>query len=58
MSLTVAAAYLRQQIGRIRSGERMTRACLVEVPYSHEEWLYIHLRHGELHLGFRAIETE
>jgi hypothetical protein len=58
VSLTVAAAYLGQQIARIRSGERMTRACSVEGPYSHEQWVYIHLRHAELHLGFLAIEAE
>jgi hypothetical protein len=57
ISLTFAAAYLRQQIARIRSGEQMTQACSVEGPYSHEEWVYIHLRHAELHLGFLAIET-
>jgi hypothetical protein len=57
VSLTVAAAYLRQQIARIRRGEQMTQACAVEGPYSHEQWVYIHLRHAELHLGFLAIET-
>jgi hypothetical protein len=58
VSLPVAAAYLQQQIARIRSGEQMTQACSVEGAYSHEEWVYIHLRHAELHLGFLAIETE
>jgi hypothetical protein len=58
VSLAEAAAYLRQQIGRIRSGERMTQACSAEGPYSHEQWVYIHLRHAELHLGFLAIEAE
>jgi hypothetical protein len=58
VSLPVAAAYLQQQIARIRSGEQMTQACSVEGAYSHEEWVYIHLRHAELHLGFLAIETK
>jgi Protein of unknown function (DUF1569) len=52
----VAAAFVRQQIGRIRSGERMTRECSVEGAYSHEQWVYIHLRHAELHLSFLAAE--
>jgi hypothetical protein len=56
--LTVAAAYLQRQIARIGSGERMTHACSVEGPYLHEEWVSIHSRHAELHLGFMAIETE
>jgi hypothetical protein len=50
-----AAAYLRRQIERIPSGERMTQEAAVEGPYTHEQWLYIHLRHAELHLGFLAI---
>jgi hypothetical protein len=52
LSLDLAAAYLRQQIGRIRGGERMTQECSVDGPYSHEQWVYIHLRHAELHLSF------
>jgi len=53
----VAAAYLKQQVARIRGGERMTKECSVEGPYSHEQWVYIHLRHAELHLSFLAIEA-
>jgi hypothetical protein len=34
----------------------MTQACSVEGPNSHEQWVYIHLRHDELHLSFLAIE--
>src|SRR5438445_4675842 len=58
VSLDVAAAYLKQQVARIRSGERMTQECSVEGPYSHEQWVYIHLRHAELHLSFLAMEAE
>jgi len=58
LSLADAAPFLRQQIARIRGGEQMTRACSAEGPYSHEQWLYIHLRHAELHLGFLAIEAD
>lgn len=54
--LMEAAAELRRQIERIRRGERMTQESAVEGPYSHEQWLYLHLRHAELHLSFLAIE--
>jgi hypothetical protein len=57
LSLDVAAAFLREQIGRIRSGERMTQCCSVDGPYSHEQWVYIHLRHAELHLSFLAFQV-
>ena len=52
LTLEDAAAYLMKQIGRIRAGERMTQCCSVDGGYSHEQWLYIHLRHAELHLSF------
>jgi len=57
LALPVAAAYLKQQIARIGGGERMTQQCSVEGPYAHEQWVYIHLRHAELHLSFLAIEA-
>jgi hypothetical protein len=53
-----AAAYLRHQIERIRRGEKMTQESAVEGPYSHEQWVYIHLRHAELHLSYLAIEEK
>jgi hypothetical protein len=56
VSLEEAVASLRRQIERIRRGERMTQASAVEGPYSHEQWVYIHLRHAELHLSYLAIE--
>jgi hypothetical protein len=56
--LAEAAAELRRQIERIRRGEQMTQESAVEGPYSHEQWLYIHLRHAELHLSFLAIEDQ
>jgi hypothetical protein len=55
VSLEEAAAYLKRQIARVRGGERMTQECSGEGPYSHEQWVYIHLRHAELHLSFLAI---
>ena len=54
VSLEEATAYLKRQIERVRVGERMTRECSVEGAYTHEQWVYIHLRHAELHLSFLA----
>jgi hypothetical protein len=58
LSLEEAVAYLRRQIERIRRGERMTQVSAVEGPYSHEQWVYIHLRHAELHLSFLGTEDD
>jgi hypothetical protein len=58
LALDTAAAFLRRQIARLRSGERMTQECSVEGPYSQEQWVYIHLRHAELHLSFLVVENE
>jgi hypothetical protein len=35
----------------------MTQASGVEGPYTHDQRLYIHLRHAELHLSFLAIQN-
>jgi len=56
VTLEAASAYLREQIGRTQNGERMTQCCSVDGPYSHEQWVYIHLRHAELHLSFLAAQ--
>jgi hypothetical protein len=56
VSLDAAAAYLKRQLARIRNGERMTQECSVDGPYAHEQWVYIHLRHAELHLSFLTVE--
>ena len=58
LSIDSAAVHLRAQIARIYNGERMTQECSVDGPYSHEQWLYIHLRHAELHLSFLTVEGE
>jgi hypothetical protein len=58
ISLEAASALLREQIGRIEKGERMTQCCSVEGAYSHQQWVYIHLRHAELHLSFLGIGPE
>jgi hypothetical protein len=34
------------------------RCFTIEGPYSHEQWLYIHLRHAELRFSFLAIQGE
>ena len=47
-----ALAALREQVGRIESGERMTRPSPIFGELSHEEWEQLHCRHAELHLGF------
>ena len=48
----VATARLRAQVGRVRRGEPMTAPSPFEGSISHEQWLYAHLRHAELHLSF------
>jgi hypothetical protein len=58
ISLDVAAVYLKHQVARILNGERMTQECSVEGPYTHEQWVYIHLRHTELHLSFLVEERK
>jgi hypothetical protein len=55
VSLDGAAAYLKQQVARIHNDEQMTRECSVEGPYAHKQWVYIHLRHAELHLSFLSL---
>jgi hypothetical protein len=55
VTLDSAVAYLRQQVDRIRRGEQMTHAEAFEGLYSHEQWLYAHLRHAELHLSFLKL---
>jgi hypothetical protein len=52
LSLDDASGYLKRQLARIHSGEQMTKEASIEGPYTHEQWIYIHLRHAELHLSF------
>jgi hypothetical protein len=58
VTLDSASGYLKQQLARIGSGERMTQQCSIEGPFGHEEWIYIHLRHAELHLSFLALDEK
>lgn len=57
LTLDEGASFLQLQLDRIRKGEQMTQACSVDGSYSHEEWVYIHLRHAELHLSFLVIDN-
>jgi hypothetical protein len=55
VTLEAAAELIRRQIARIQKGEQMTQACSIEGPYTHEQWIYIHLRHAELHFSFLEV---
>jgi hypothetical protein len=57
LSMADACSYLNLQLDRIDRGERMTQSSSVEGPYTHEQWVYIHLRHAELHLSFLVVEV-
>jgi hypothetical protein len=35
----------------------MTQCASVEGAYSHDQWVYVHLRHAVLHLSFLAVES-
>lgn len=48
----VAAARLRAQVNRIRRGEPMTAPSPWEGALTQDQWIYVHLRHAELHLSF------
>jgi hypothetical protein len=48
----IATARLHAALARIERGERMTASSPWEGALTHEQWLYSHLRHAELHLSF------
>ncbi|MEX0677977.1 MAG: DUF1569 domain-containing protein [Pirellulales bacterium] len=48
----VATARLRAQLTRIRRGEPMTKPSPFEGSITHDQWVYVHLRHAALHLSF------
>ena len=48
----VAAARLRAALWRIRRGDPMRQPSPWEGALTHEQWVYVHLRHAELHLSF------
>jgi Protein of unknown function (DUF1569) len=51
----VATARLRAQVDRIRCGEPMRQPSPFEGSITSEQWVYVHLRHAELHLSFLDI---
>ena len=55
VTLDTAAEYLRGQLERIQKGQRMTQPSPAEGPVTHEQWVYAHLRHAELHLSFLLL---
>lgn len=52
------ASQLLAALDRLDSGERMTHASPVFGPMTHEEWVQLHLRHAELHLGYLRTEAD
>ncbi len=51
-------AFLEGQLERLSLGERMCQPSPAEGPLSHDQWLYFHLRHAELHLSFQVTAHE
>ena len=47
-----AVVRLRQALERIRRGEPMLQPSPFEGRITHDQWVYAHLRHAELHLIF------
>jgi hypothetical protein len=45
-------ALLRQQMGRVRAGEKMTHDSPLFGAFTHDQWLGLHLNHCAMHLGF------
>jgi Protein of unknown function (DUF1569) len=48
----VATARLHAALVRIRRGQPMRAPSPFEGTISHQQWVYVHLRHAELHLSF------
>ncbi len=46
------AAYIREQLLRIKSGEKMTQPSPLLGKVTHDEWVGIHLKHADLHFSF------
>ncbi len=56
MSLDAGADYLRRQLRRIEQGERMHQRSPGGPALKHDQWLWVHLRHCEMHLSFVHID--
>lgn len=46
---------LREQIGRLQAGERMTQPSPLMGPLTHDEWMVMQLKHLDLHLSFIVV---
>jgi len=44
--------FLREQVGRIRAGERMTHPSPLLGKMTHDDWVNLHRKHASLHLSF------
>jgi hypothetical protein len=53
----VAAGRLRAALFRIKRGEPMRAASPFEGAITHDQWVYFHLRHAELHLSFLDLSA-
>ncbi|MGD9720453.1 MAG: DUF1569 domain-containing protein [Pirellulales bacterium] len=51
-----ASARLSAAVERIARGEQMLQPSPFEGHISHEQWVFVHLRHAELHLSFLALD--
>ncbi len=51
-----SAARLQAALGRIARGEPMRQPSPFEGRLTHEQWVYVHLRHAELHLSFLQLD--
>jgi hypothetical protein len=53
----MAAARLRVAITRIQRGEPMRAKSPFEGSITHDQWVYVHLRHADLHLSFLDVSA-
>ena len=53
----VAAARLHAALVRIAGGEPMRVPSPFEGAITHDQWVYVHLRHAELHLSFLDLRS-
>jgi uncharacterized protein DUF1569 len=53
-----AAGRLRAALARIQSGESMLQPSPFEGRLTHEQFVYVHLRHAELHLSYIQFSDE
>ncbi len=51
-----AVAALRNAVGRVESGERMTQPSPLLGAMSREDWVKMNCRHAEMHFGFMHVD--